>query len=96
MSAARRSDAHKWETTLRAERNFRPGSLKRPVFDVEHQARLNGRPAARRSDLPYALILSIRAPEEPDLYNRILTAYRNRLEVLRPMVEVPVAVRTSR
>lgn len=94
--AQRRADAHKWETTLRAENTFRPGVLKRPVFDVEHQARRHGGQAARRSDVPYALILSVRAPEEPDLYNRILTAYRNRLEVLRPLVEVPIAVRPPR
>lgn len=94
--AQRRADAHKWETTLRAENTFRPSVLKRPVFDVEHQARLHGGPATRRPDVPYALILSVRAPEEPDLYNRILTAYRNRLEVLRPLVEVPIAVRPSR
>jgi hypothetical protein len=93
---AQRRDAHKWETTLRAERRFQAGTLKRPVFDVEHQARLHGGPAARRSDVPYALILSIKAPKEPDLYNRILTAYRNRLEILRPLVEVPVAVRPPR
>jgi hypothetical protein len=92
--AQRRLDAHKWETVLRAEQKFRPGQLNRPVFDVEHQARLRGRPAARRADVPYALIVSIWAPEEQDLYNRILTAYPNRLQVLRPMVEVPVSVRS--
>lgn len=94
--AERRADAHKWETVLRQEKTFRAGSLKRPVFDVEHQARMNGRPATRRPDVPYALVLTIRAPQEVDLYNRILTAYPNQLEVLRPMVEVPVSVRSSR
>jgi hypothetical protein len=94
--AVRRADAHKWETVLRQERTFRAGSLKRPVFDVEHQARMNGRPATRRTDVPYALVLTIRAPEEADLYNRILTAYPNQLEVLRPTVEVPITVRSSR
>lgn len=94
--AQRRSDAHKWETILREQKSFRPGQLKRPAFDVEYQARANGRSAARRVDVPYALVLSVIAPDEPDLYNRILTAYRNRLEILRPLIEVPVAVRPSR
>ena len=94
--AQRRTDAHKWETTLREQKSFRPGQLKRPVFDVEYQARSHGRPAVRLPNIPYALVLSVIAPGEPDLYNRILTAYRNRLEVLRPIVEIPVSIRSSR
>jgi hypothetical protein len=89
----RRRDAHKWETIVRAERRFSPGQLQRPVFDVEHHARMHGGPAGRRGDVPYALIVSLSSETEPDLYNRILAAYPNQLEILQPTIEIPVQVR---
>lgn len=89
----RRRDAHKWETVLRAQDEFNPGTLHQPVFDVEHHARLHGGPAGRRTDIPYALIVSISSESEPNLYNRILAAYPNQLEILQPTIEVPITVR---
>jgi hypothetical protein len=88
-----RRDAHKWETVLRAARSFAARTLDEPVFDVEHHARLHGGPAGRRADISYALVVSLSSDDEPDLYNRILAAYPNRLEILRPAIEVPITVR---
>jgi hypothetical protein len=69
------------------------GYLDQPVFDVEHHARMHGGPAVRRTDIAYALVVSLFSPTEPDLYNRVLTAYPGQLEILRPIVEVPVTIR---
>lgn len=88
-----RRDAYKWEATLKDQRNFNAGTLNQPVFDVEHQARQHGQPTARRTDIPYALILTISSQNEPNLYNRILAAYRTQLEVLQPIVDVPVRIK---
>ncbi|WP_082552527.1 S8 family peptidase [Methylobacterium sp. Leaf456] len=89
----KRRDEHKWETILRAEKSFDPGVLNQPVFDVEHHARVHGGPAARRTDIAYALIISLSSSTEPNLYNRILAAYPNQLEIMQPNIEVPVTVR---
>ena len=89
----RRRDAHKWETVLKDERSFAPGTLDQPVFDVEHHARSHGGPSGRLADVPYALIVSITAKGEADLYNRILAADPNLLEILRPTIEVPITIR---
>jgi hypothetical protein len=83
-----RKDGHKWETVLKAEHKFNGRDLNRPVFDVEHHSRVHGQPAARRTDISCALVVSISSEAEPDLYNRILAAYPNRLEILRPTIEI--------
>jgi hypothetical protein len=88
-----RREGHKWETVLRDERKFSAHELRQPVFDVEHHARVHGQPAARRTDIAYALVVSISSEGELDLYNRILAAYPNRLEILQPTIEVPIRVR---
>jgi hypothetical protein len=85
-----RRDGHKWETVLRAEHTFDGNELNRPVFDVEHHSRVHGQPASRRTDISYALIVSISSEGEQDLYNRILAAYPNLLEILRPTIEIQV------
>jgi hypothetical protein len=89
----RRRDAHKWEPVLKDQRRFANGTLNQPAFDVEHHARAHGHPAPRRGDIAYALVVTISAPNEPGLYNRILTSYPTQLEVLRPSIEVPISVR---
>jgi hypothetical protein len=89
----RRRDAHKWETILRDEREFEPGELSQPIFDIEHHARIHGQPGLRRTDISYALIVSLSSKEEPDLFNRILAAYPNHLQVLVPSIEVQVTNR---
>jgi hypothetical protein len=87
-----RRDAHKWETILRDEQTFQAGTLNRPVFDIEHHARVHGHPAKRRTDIAYALIVTLSSKSELNLYNRTLAAYPNVLEILRPRIEVPVTI----
>ncbi|MBV9550381.1 MAG: S8 family serine peptidase, partial [Alphaproteobacteria bacterium] len=85
-----RKDAHKWETIVRKECEFDPGELDQPVFDIEHHSRAHGQSAARRTDISYALIVTLSSRQEPDLYNRILAAYPNVLEIMNPAIEVQV------
>jgi hypothetical protein len=85
-----RRDGHKWETVLKARHKFDGNDLQRPVFDVEHHSRVHGQPATRRTDISYALVVSISSEGEQDIYNRILAAYPNRLEILRPTIEIRV------
>ena len=90
-----RADAHRWETVMRATHTFKAAKLRDPVFDVQYQGRYHGRPPVSRPVLPYALIITVRAPNQIDLYDKILQRYRNRLEVLRPQVNIPVNTRGS-
>jgi len=80
----------KWETTMSAYHGFKPSSLDDPVFDIHYNARIEGRPTVTAKSIPYALVVMVRSNQMPDLYDRILQRYRTQLEVLRPVVSIPV------
>ena len=85
-----REDGQKWETTLFGHLNMKWSSLSEPVFELHHNSRVNpGRPAAGEA-VPYAMIVSLRAPEVKDLYNRVFHRYKGLLEPLAPVLEIPV------
>ncbi|WP_439828377.1 S8 family peptidase [Aeromonas enteropelogenes] len=78
-----REDAHKWETTLHKEHTFRRDTLDEPCFDIIYYGREGGMPVevADLPDLPYVLIVSLKAKDTPDLYNNI----RQRYQTLQPI-----------
>ena len=85
-----RSDAHKWETCLHARTTFFGKSLRNPIFDIHYNARESGGRTRSQQAIPYALIVSVRAPKVKDLYDRIYRRYRTILEVLKPVVQVQI------
>ncbi|GLC28246.1 S8 family peptidase [Roseisolibacter agri] len=86
-----RRDAHKWETTLHRTRRLRGTRLRDPVFDVHYNARVGGRNAPSLSrNIPYALVITVRAPSEPRFYDRVRQRYRTVLEPLRPVTQIPL------
>ncbi|MBD8091475.1 S8 family peptidase [Pseudomonas fluorescens] len=88
-----RDDAHKWETCLHRTRNFKgEDSLVGPVFDIEYHARESSRGVTPSSapDVNYALIVSVKAEDIPDIYNLI----RQKYKVLQP-VEINVETTIS-
>jgi hypothetical protein len=89
---AMRTDAQKWETTLNASRRFQPRSLSAPVFDIHYNARSSGGAARDAEKIRYALVLTVRAPRVPDLYDRVVRAYAGQLEVLVPIIDIAVRV----
>lgn len=40
--------------------------------------------------LPYALVVSVRAPGSVDLYNAIVRTYQQILQPIQPVVQVPI------
>ncbi|MDP9172662.1 MAG: S8 family peptidase [Planctomycetota bacterium] len=88
-----RDDAHKWETTLHTRARMRGSSLKNPSFDIHYNAREAGGKASNPQDIQYALIVSIRSPNTKDLNDRIFRRYRTQLEILKPVIEIPITVR---
>lgn len=45
--------------------------------------------------IPYALVVSVKAPKVPDFYSRVVRAYANVLVQLRPQVRIPVVTTAS-
>lgn len=90
MNRSLRADAHKWETCLHRCIDKRATSLDGPVFDIHYNARSEGRSTAQAEKIRYALVLSAEAPRVKDLYDRVLQTYRNRLQPLVPILEIPL------
>lgn len=68
-----RDDAHKWETCISRQQRFRRDTLSKPVFDVKYQARQQGAAVNNSLEpLKYALVLSIRAEGDTNIYNMVL------------------------
>ncbi|MBV9140743.1 MAG: hypothetical protein JO115_07480 [Pseudonocardiales bacterium] len=85
-----RSDAHKWETVLCKQRRMRASSLQEPVFDIHYNARISGRQNLSADKVRYALVITVDAPREGDLYDRVVRSYAGQLEALTPVIEIPV------
>lgn len=88
-----REDAHKWEPCLHASARFRATSLDKPCFDIYYHHRLGGMAPTQQQELPYALVVTVRAPKVPDLYNRVVRAHTHVLEALKPVIRLPVRTR---
>jgi hypothetical protein len=66
--------------------------LNAPVFDIHYNARSSGGAARDAEKIRYALVVTVRAPRVPDLYDRVVRAYSGQLEVLVPLINIPVRV----
>lgn len=86
-----RAEAHKWETTMHNSVNLRAASLKDPVLDIHYVAREEGRDTSSAAKIPYALVVTVRAPKIKDLFERTLKRYPI-LHQLRPVIEIPIRV----
>ena len=89
----RRRGAHKWETTLHKTKRFYATSLHEPSFHIHHGAREQGHVTKSTEEIPYALVLNLRASRDNTLYNRTVTQYRTHLQVMQPVLQIPVQVR---
>jgi hypothetical protein len=87
-----RRDAWKWENTLHASVGFLGSSLKNPAFDIHYNSRLEGHNHNPGQQLNYAMVITLRAKGEPDLYDRVRRRYASQLEALQPVVEIPLRV----
>ncbi|MTD58833.1 S8 family serine peptidase [Amycolatopsis sp. RM579] len=85
-----RTDAHKWETVLSKSMQMRASSLKEPVFDVHYNARMSGGPNTSAEKVRYALVITVKAPRNEDIYDRVVQTYAGQLQTLAPVIEIPV------
>lgn len=77
----------KWETVLKAEKNFHSTSLYEPCFDVHYNAREYGGKSSSRDFISYALILSLITPKTPNLTQKIIEEYPV-LTQIRPRIQI--------
>lgn len=85
-----RRDAWKWENCLHRWRRFRGSSLSNPCFDIHYNARIEGRNFSPADELPYALVVTVRAKRVDDFYNQVVRKYATQLEVFRPVIDIPI------
>lgn len=85
-----RSDAHKWETCVKASQTLRGSSLYRPSFDIYYHHRGNSAAITNPQPIPYALVVSLKAPKVPDLYDQVVRTYAHQLVQLRPQTRIQV------
>lgn len=83
-----REDGQKWEPCLKSTRTLLSSSLQEPCFDIEYQHREGLQAANNPDEMPYALVVSVKANKIPDLYNRVVRAYHNILVPLRPRLRI--------
>lgn len=81
----KRSDGHKWETTLHSKRTFRKTTdIADPCFDIIYYVRDCGMPIGsnqKLENLNYVLIVSLSIKNMPELYNLI----RQKYQTLQPI-----------
>lgn len=87
-----RSDAGKWETVLHDKCRMRGTSLDAPAFDIHYNARESGGMADKAQKIRYALIITVEAPKQPELYADILKAYEKILTPIQPQISLPIRV----
>lgn len=90
-----RSDQGKWETVMHGRAKKLGSSLDEAVFDIHYNARTGGGAAKRAPKIPYALVLTVKAPRHPDVYSEILQSYSTQLVPIRPKLIVPVRTRNG-
>lgn len=88
--AEQRSDLAKWETVLHAKQTYLGSSLKGSTFDIHYNARAGASNAYRGEVIPYSLVLTLRAPKNPRIYDDILAAH-TRLQALESRLSLPAA-----
>jgi hypothetical protein len=86
-----RDDAHKWETTLSGFDDMMGTTLCDPVVELHHNPRIGGADCPTAVAIPYAMVVSVRAPAVKDLYNRVFLRYKGQLEALVPIIDISLS-----
>jgi hypothetical protein len=85
-------DGHMWEPCLHHTESMHSDTLKEPCFDMYYNHRESGMTAVDPKPIPYALVVSLKAPEVANLYDRVVRAYAQVLLPIRPKLRIPVRV----
>lgn len=86
--AALRDDGHKWEPCLHRKQTFRATSFLDPCFDIYYHHRESGMKVVDPQPIPYAFVVSLKAPKVTNLYNQVVRAYARQLVPLQPQTRI--------
>lgn len=86
-----RNSGGKWENVLHAHRSMLGYTLKDPVFDIHYMARAGGAATSSAENIPYALVITIKAPRNPTLFADILNDYPMLCHI-EPQVSLPLQI----
>ncbi|MBJ7983000.1 S8 family peptidase [Bacillus cereus] len=85
-----RDNGHKWEPCLKVTKRFRGATLNEPFFDVYYHNREEGTSVKEPEPIPYALVVSVKAPRVSNLYNQIARTYSHLLVPLKPQARLRI------
>lgn len=85
-----RRDAWKWENTLHARVGFLGSSLHSPAFDIHYNSRMEGHNHNPGQQLRYAMVITVKASREANLYDQVVRRFATQLEPLRPVIDIPI------
>jgi len=85
-----RAEDFKWEPCRRNTKKYDASKLDNPCFDIYYHNRESAANAQLPDPIPYTLIISVKAPEVKDLYNRIVRAYSGILIPIKPRIRIEV------
>jgi len=83
-----RAESGKWETVLHGSEGMTAATLQDPAFDIHYIARDGGGYARDAGILKYALVITIEAPQVPNLHDGIIAAYPGVLIPIEPEIEL--------
>ncbi|HYH68770.1 MAG TPA: hypothetical protein VD866_29020, partial [Urbifossiella sp.] len=91
--AQRRADARKWEVTQHADQRYEDGGeLVSPVFDLHYVPREDGRDDDDAPEIPFAMIISVSAPNHPKAHRDIEQRYTGVMNQLKPVIDLNLYV----
>lgn len=90
-----RSENWKWETVMHGEDRARASSLHDPELYLHYVARDGGAPDNHARPVHYGLAVTVGAPKVPDLYDQILSRYRNILSPIEPRFQIRAPIRVQ-
>jgi hypothetical protein len=85
-----RKDSWKWENCLHGEIKMQGSSLKDSVFDIHFNARSEGHNDSKGQEIEYALVISLTAPKNKEVYDQVVRRYATQLEQLQPVIDIPL------
>ncbi len=85
-----RRDAWKWENCMHASQGKMGSSLRNPCFDIHYNSRSEGQDFTPAEKLSFAMVVTVKTRNIPDLYDRIVRKYVTLLEPLSPVLGVPL------
>lgn len=83
----------KWDTVMQGEKRLLADkSISAPFFELHYVAREGMNYKCNAGQIPYALVVTIKAPKTPDIYEQVVERYKLKI---RPIVEVGVPVQVN-